>query len=92
MSTQSNLGELMKDPKAAELLKNKDFIKTIMDSPDTKRLMEMLNQNAGGGLKTAASAAAKGDTSALNSLLNQVMRSTEGADVVSRINDSVTKK
>lgn len=92
MSTQSNLGELMKDPKTAELLKNKDLIKTIMDSPDTKRLMEMLNQNAGGGLKTAASAAAKGDTGALTSLLSQVMNSPEGADVVSRINDNVAKK
>ena len=92
MSTQSNLGELMKDPKAAELLKNKELIKTIMDSPDTKRLMELLNQNAGGGLKTAVSAATTGDTGALTSLLGKVMNSAEGAEVVSRINENVAKK
>lgn len=92
MSTQSNLGDLMKDPKAAELLKNKALIKTIMDSPDTKRLMELLNQNAGGGLKHAASAAAQGDTEALTSLLGKVMKSPEGAEVVGRINENVAKK
>jgi len=46
---QSNLDELMKDPKAAGLLKNKDLLKNILSSPDTNRLMNLLNQNAGGG-------------------------------------------
>ena len=59
---QSNLDELMKDPKAAGLLKNKALLQSLMQSPDTQRLMELLSQNAGDGLKTAA---AKGDTGAL---------------------------
>ena len=51
---QSNLDELMKDPKAAGLLKNKALLQSLMQSPDTQRLMELLSQNAGDGLKTAA--------------------------------------
>lgn len=44
---QSNLDELMKDPKAAGLLKNKALLQSLMQSPDTQRLMELLSQNAG---------------------------------------------
>ena len=51
---RSNLDELMKDPKAAGLLKNKALLQSLMQSPDTQRLMELLSQNAGDGLKTAA--------------------------------------
>ena len=38
---QSNLDELMQNPKAASLLQNKDFIQQILRSPDAKRLMEL---------------------------------------------------
>ncbi|UQT47425.1 hypothetical protein M5E87_20795 [Flavonifractor plautii] len=72
---QSNLDELMKDPKAASLLKNKALLQSLMQSPDTQRLMELLSQNAGDGLKTAA---AKGDTGALLGMVRQVMQSSEG--------------
>ena len=44
---RSNLDELMKDPKAAGLLKNKALLQSLMQSPDTQRLMELLSQNAG---------------------------------------------
>ena len=40
---QSNLDELMKDPKAAGLLKNKALLQSLMQSPDTQRLMELLD-------------------------------------------------
>ena len=89
---QSNLDELMKDPKAAGLLKNKDLLKNILSSPDTNRLMNLLNQNAGGGLQSAAAAAAKEDPSQLTGLLNQVMQSKEGAQVVGRLTDTLPKK
>ena len=79
---QSNLDELMKDPKAAGLLKNKALLQSLMQSPDTQRLMELLSQNAGDGLKTAA---AKGDTGALLGMVRQVMQSSEGARLVQNI-------
>ena len=42
---RSNLDELMKDPKAAGLLKNKALLQSLMQSPDTQRLMELLSQD-----------------------------------------------
>ena len=77
---RSNLDELMKDPKAAGLLKNKALL---------QRLMELLSQNAGDGLKTAA---AKGDTGALLGMVRQVMQSSEGARLVQNISQAVPKE
>lgn len=88
---QSNLDDLMKDPKAAGLLKNKDLLKSLVTSPDTQKLMQMLNQTAGNGLKGAADAAAKGDTSQIMGLMNQIMGSKEGAEVMERINKNIPK-
>lgn len=88
---KTNLDQLMRDPKAAALLKNKDMLKTLMQSPDTQRLMSLLNQSAGEGLKSAAASAAKGDTGALTGLLQQVMHSKEGAQLVERINRSASQ-
>lgn len=89
---KSNLNELMKNPDAAGILKNKDTIMGLMKSPDTKKLMDMLSQQAGGGLKSAADAAAKGDASALMGLVGQLMQSKEGSEVVERINKSIPPK
>lgn len=86
---QSNLDELMKDPKAAGLLKNKALLQSLMQSPDTQRLMELLSQNAGDSLKTAA---AKGDTGALLGMVQQVMQSSEGARLVQNISQAVPKE
>ena len=43
---KTNLDQLMRDPKAAKLLKQKDLLKNLMQSPDTQRLMQLLNQSA----------------------------------------------
>lgn len=89
---KSNLNDLIKSPEAAGLLKNKDAIAGLMNSPDTQKLMELLNQNAGGGLKNAADAAMHGNTGELVSLIDQIMKSKEGAGLVDRINKSIPQK
>lgn len=76
---ESNLDALMQDPKAASLLKNKDLLKNLVQSPDTQRLMQLLSQDGSDGLKRAAASAAKGDAGALMGIVNQVMQSKEGA-------------
>ena len=83
--------DILSSPEAQALLQNKDSIMGLLNSPDAKKLMEMLNQNAGGGLKTAADAAMKGDASALMGLMQQVMGCNEGADVVDRIQKKAPK-
>ena len=86
---QSNLDELMKDPKAAGLLKNKALLQSLMQSPDTQRLMELLSQNAGDGLEAAS---AKGDTGALLGMVRQGIQSSEGARLVQNISQAVPKE
>ena len=81
---ESNLDALMQDPKAASLLKNKDLLKNLVQSPDTQRLMQLLSQDGSDGLKRAAASAAKGDAGALMGIVNQVMQSKEGAGLIER--------
>ncbi|MBC5735938.1 MULTISPECIES: hypothetical protein [Oscillospiraceae] len=88
---KSNLDALMKTPQGAVIAKHKDEIMGLMQSSDAQKLMEMLNKSAGGGLKGAADAAMKGDTSQLMDLMGRVMSSKEGAEVVGRINKAVPK-
>lgn len=88
---RSNLDQLMKDPKAAGVLKDPALLQSLMRSPDTKRLMDLLSQNAGGGLKSAAASAAKGDAAPLMGLLKQVMQSEEGAQLIRNIDQGIPK-
>ncbi len=88
---KSNLDDLMKTPQGAVIAKHKDEIMDLMRSADAQKLMELLNKSAGSGLKGAADAAMKGDTSQLMDLMGKVMSSKEGAAVVGRINRAVPR-
>ncbi|WP_297209325.1 hypothetical protein [uncultured Flavonifractor sp.] len=81
----------MKDPKAAGLLGDKALLQSILNAPDTQRLMQLLNQAADGGLKQAAGAAAKGDTQALAGLVKQVLASREGARLAEQLNRTISQ-
>ena len=74
---------------AASLLKNKDLLERLANSQDTRRLMELLSRQSGGGLQSAAQSAAHGDTAALAGLVRQVMSSQEGAALIQRISSQV---
>lgn len=87
----ANPSDILKSPQAEKLLKNKGVIESLVKSPDTKRLMDLLNKSAGGGLKSAAEAAMKGDSSQLMGLMNQLMKDPEGAQVVDRLNKNMPK-
>ncbi len=75
----STFDSLKKDPKAAQLLGDPAALQSLLSSPETQKLVSLLNQAGGSGLKTAAQAAAKGKPDALMGILNQVMGSPEGA-------------
>ncbi len=69
---------------------NKAALLRLVNSPDGKRLVQILNQQAGGGtLRQAAGAAAKGDTAGIARILEDLVRTPEGAQVVERINRSM---
>ena len=71
---------------AASLQANKNVISQLMQSPDGRRLMELMRQQGGGQqLKKAAGAAAQGNTDDLAKMVQAMMRTPEGAQLVQRI-------
>lgn len=70
---------LKKDPQAAKLLGDPAALTSLLSSPETQKLVSLLNKAGGDGLKSATQAAAMGKPDALMGILNQVMGSPEGA-------------
>lgn len=68
---------------AAEQWKDNKTIRQLLAGKDTRRMMELLNRQ--GGVRQAAWAAAAGDTSGLIDMMNKLMASPEGAEVVERV-------
>ena len=75
-----------------QLKGNPAMLRSLMQSRDGQALMQMLTQgDRGAGLQRAVQSAAKGDTSAIMQMMNQVMQSPGGAELVERINKAVQK-
>ena len=67
-----------------EFEKNREAITRLAQSSDAQKLMELL-QKQSGEVKQAAQAAAAGDPARLMSMMDQLMRSKEGSELVDRI-------
>ena len=65
--------------------KNRDAITRLARSSDAQKLMELL-QKQSGQAKQAAQQAAAGDPAQLMAMMDQLMHSKEGAELVDRIN------
>lgn len=65
--------------------KNRDAITQLARSSDAQKLMELL-QKQSGQVKQAAQQAAAGDPAQLMAMMDQLMHSKEGAELVDRIN------
>lgn len=77
---------------AEQLRKDPAMLRSLMQSRDGQTLMQMLTQgDRGAGLQRAVQSAAKGDTTAMVQMVNQIMQSPEGAELVERINKAVQK-
>ena len=64
--------------------KDRKAVEQLAQSSDAQKLMALLKQQ-GGGVQQAAREAAAGDPRALMSIMDQLMRSKEGAELVDRI-------
>ena len=69
---------------AAELAKHREAVTRLAQSDDAKKLRELLQQQSG-GVRQAAQQAAAGDPSALMAIMDQLIHSKEGAELVDRI-------
>ena len=86
---KSDFTEVLTSPQAANLLKNKQAMENLMKSDEAQRLMELLNQNAGSGLKDAAQSAMKGDTAQLMGLVQNLMKDPKNAKLVEDLNRKI---
>lgn len=75
-----------------QLKSNPAMLQALMRSRDGQTLMRMLTQgDQGAGLQRAAQAAAMGRPEEMVRMVNQVMQSPGGAELVERINQAVRK-
>lgn len=88
---QPNLNDILNSPQAAELLKNRQAMETLLHSNEARRLMELLNQNSGDNLKQAAQSAMKGNSAQLMGMLDGLMKNPQSAELVAELNKKVQK-
>ncbi len=75
------------------LQNNKGAVDSILRSQDGKRLMEIMGRQGGQErLQKAAASAAKGNTAELAQMVQAMMATPEGGQLVSRIRDAVEGK
>ena len=74
---------------AAELAKNREAITRLAQSGEAQKLFAMLRQQ--GGVHEAAKVAAAGDTGSLVEMVNRLMSTKEGAQLVECIGEQAKK-
>lgn len=89
MNPKPNLNQVFASPQAQNLLNNKQALESIIKSGEAQRLMELLNKNAGNGLKNAAQSAMQGDASQLKKLVDDLMNNPESAQLIENLNKKV---
>lgn len=76
-----------------QLKSNPAMLQALMQSRDGQALMQMLSGgDRGASLQRAAQSAAKGNPAEIMRMMNQVMQSPAGAELVQRINRSMKQK
>ena len=76
-----------------QLKANPAMLQSLMQSRDGRALMQMLSAgDQGASLQRAAQSAAKGNPAEIMRMMNQVMQSPAGAELVQRINRSMKQK
>jgi len=75
---------------ANQLKSNPAMMKSLMESQDGQRLMQMLTQDdKAAGFQQAMQAASQGNMTQMADLMNQIMRSPDGAALVERISKAI---
>lgn len=69
---------------ARALEENPGFARAVMETPDGRELLRLLNRD-GDGFRRAVQAAARGDSADLAERLGRIARSGEGAALLSRL-------
>lgn len=84
-----DLNALFKSEQAAKLMKDSHKLEQLKESPESKRLFQLLDRSTGGSLEAAADKAAHGDTGALMGAIRQLMRDPEGQKLIEQMRQSL---
>ncbi len=87
----SQKNAFMNSPDAAALLKDQAALKTLLSSPETRRLMSALTKQNGAQLTAAAKQAKAGDTSALSAMVSNLAATQEGSRLLNQLEQSLKK-
>ena len=77
-----NLEALRRNPEAAAFLGNPAALAALLRSPETQKLVRLLEETGGNQLQQAAGQAVRGDTTALKRVVDRLMDSKDGAQAV----------
>lgn len=80
----SNFQEMLQSGQTAQLLQDQEKLERLRNSPETQRLFELLSRGTAGSLEQAADQAAQGDTAALVSAIQRLMRDPEGQRLIEK--------
>ena len=79
--------------KLQRLLSDKKTLEQVAKSPDAQALAGMISQGQDqASLKKIAADAAKGDTSQLSQLIQNIVRSPGGAELLQRLSGTINQK
>ena len=84
-----NFQEMLQSEQTSKLLQDQARLERLRDSPETRRLFELLSRSAGGNLEQAANRAAQGDASGLVSAIQRLMRDPEGQKLIQKTKQSL---
>ena len=84
-----NFQEMLQSGQTSKLLQDQARLERLRDSPETRRLFELLSRSAGGDLEQAANRAAQGDASGLVSAIQRLMRDPEGQKLIQKTKQSL---
>ena len=84
-----NFQEMLQSEQTSKLLQDQARLERLRDSPETRRLFELLSRSAGGDLEQAANRAAQGDASGLVSAIQRLMRDPEGPKLIQKTKQSL---
>lgn len=87
--SQPDLNAVLHSPQAAQLMKNRQALESLMRSDEAQQLLESLNRNSGGGLKDAAQAAMEGDGAQLMGLVQGLMNDPKSAKLIQDLNTKI---
>lgn len=79
----------LNSPEASALLRNPTALKQLLQSPETRRLIALLQKQ--GNLQSAAQQAKKGDARALQAMLSELQSSPEGGDALAQMAQKLQK-